>query len=54
MFRALLQDPAVLQFTTGLEARQEPHLEAPLALRRHLQVVLLLVAAVVVVRKSPP
>jgi hypothetical protein len=54
MFRALLQDPAVLQFTEGLEARQGPYLEAPLAPRRRLRVVLLLVAAVVVVRKSPP
>jgi hypothetical protein len=54
MFRALLKDPAVLQFTTGLEARQGPHLEAPLAPRRHLRVVSLLVAAVVMVRKSPP
>jgi hypothetical protein len=54
MFRALLQDRVVLQFTTRLEARHGPHLEAPLAPRRHLQVVLLLVAAVVMVRKSPP
>jgi hypothetical protein len=51
--RALLQDPIVLQFTTGLKARHGPHLEAALALRRHLQVVLLLVVAVLVVRKSP-
>jgi hypothetical protein len=52
--RALLQDPIVLQFTTGLKARHGPHLEEALALRRHLQVVLLLVAVVVVVRQSPP
>jgi hypothetical protein len=37
-----------------VEARQGPHLEAPLTPRRHLRLVLLLVAAVDVVRKSPP
>jgi hypothetical protein len=52
--RELLQDPVVLQFTTGLEAPHRPHLEAAITPRRHLQVVLLLVAAVVIVKQSPP